>query len=686
MGGTYTGSSKWQESTYQHVLRAENTEVVINDGTFDGTIGGVTNAMINVAGGSKVTINGGKFKNVNGEIPAFAPYICTYENGGKLIINGGEFYGGWRFNMAATTDIYGGNFTLGYDGQSFNVGNPHVLTVYGGTFTPIANSPLTSQLNKVVADGYYANLVDGKYEVNNFILTADTTSLQAALDAATDGTTIHLTAGVTYDVVYMGRPTKSNNTTMICGTHSFETTDDVAFAAHVNDGVWHTTPKYITTLKNITIVGAQGATISGLVATSGHAYGTNVHDYVLGVDKTGSAYYNTLYMENIKFSNVAFSGKIDISTSDAESTYNGIIFENCTFTTGGTASANGAAIRYYNEANNGKVKNITVKGCKFNNCNQGIYAHHVNGVTVTDNEFDTTGHNAIAMQGHDGNVDLKSVVIVGNTFKNINDRIIRFNNVGADSQITLQYNTATNSGDDAGEVIKATSIATGVTTNVGYNNWNGGIVVNPELRDVVAKATTQAELETALENPSIETVYLGEGKYVPSLYPGDIPTRRSLTIIGAGADKTQFAYTGTNYAGQFSLVGFDSITIRDCEILKRENVKDWGMIVFSSSNNANGIYTFENCTFNGVGTQGIYINEEVSGATYNILNCSFNGNFGSEGAISIQNNINVNHIVNVKGCTFNNVTSNKIYVHYAYDGWTLNTDLNDSDVYWKANH
>lgn len=57
------------------------------------------------------------------------------------------------------------------------------------------------------------------------------------------------------------------------------------------------------------------------------------------------------------------------------------------------------------------------------------------------------------MQGHDGAVDLKGVVIKNNIFKNIGDRIIRFNNVGADSQITIQYNTATDSGDDAGEVI-----------------------------------------------------------------------------------------------------------------------------------------------------------------------------------------------------------------------------------------
>ena len=508
-GGTYTGSSDWNNGTFQHLLKAVNTEVVINDGTFDATIGGITNALINVSEGSKVTINGGKFKNVNGAIPQFPPYLFTYEKNGKLIINDGEFYGGWRFNgESATTDIYGGDFTVGFDGQSFHASSTHVLTVYGGTFTPTpyANNSLTGKLDTVVADGYYVNVVDGKYEVNDFILTADTAGLQAALDAATDGTTIHLTAGVNYGVVYMGRPTRSNNTTMICDTHNFETTDEAAFAAHLNDGAYHTTPKYITTLKNLTIVGAQGATIAGLLATSGHAYGDNIHDYVLGVDKSGSVYYNTLHLENIKFSKVAFTGKIDINTSDAESTYNGITFDDCTFTTGGTASSNGPAIRYYNEANNGKVKNITVKNCKFNNCYQGVYVHHVNGITITDNEFDTTGHNAIAMQGHDGEVNLKGVVIKNNIFKNIGDRIIRFNNVGADSQITIQYNTATNSGDVAGEVIKATSIATGVTTDICFNNWDGGIVVNPELRDY-KRMVTPSDLAT-IEIESNREYYL----------------------------------------------------------------------------------------------------------------------------------------------------------------------------------
>lgn len=228
----------------------------------------------------------------------------------------------------------------------------------------------------------------------------------------------------------------------------------------------------------------------------------------------------------------------------------------------------------------------------------------------------------------------------------------------------------------------------GIPDGAGVINVMGGtfnnVVIDDEFAGVVY-VNNNDELESALNNANTHTVMLGAGKYVPSLYPGDIPTRKSLTIIGS--EGTQFAYTGSNYAGQFSLTGFDNVTIRNCEILKRENVKDWGMVVFGSSNNPNGVYTIENCTFKGVGTQGIYINEQASGATYNILDCTFDGDFGTEGAITIQTNKDVNHIVNVKGCTFNNIsdTSHRIFLAKTADGfyygWTLNTESKAYSAY-----
>ena len=75
-------------------------------------------------------------------------------------------------------------------------------------------------------------------------------------------------------------------------------------------------------------------------------------------------------------------------------------------------------------------------------------------------------------------------MITDNVFNNIGDRIIRFNNVGADTQITIKYNTATNSGDTAGEVIKATSLADGIKYDISGNNWGiGKTVANTEFAD-----------------------------------------------------------------------------------------------------------------------------------------------------------------------------------------------------------
>lgn len=160
------------------------------------------------------------------------------------------------------------------------------------------------------------------------------------------------------------------------------------------------------------------------------------------------------------------------------------MFKKCTFNIGNTASGN-QALRYYNENNNGKVRNLTVDQCTFNSCYQGVYTQHINGITVKNSSFNLTGHNAIAIQsGNHGAVNHKAVVITDNTFTDIRDRIIRFGDVGSDTQITIQNNTATNSGDSTGQVIKAQSLAEGVNYNISGNSWGEGkTVVNAQFND-----------------------------------------------------------------------------------------------------------------------------------------------------------------------------------------------------------
>jgi len=189
---------------------------------------------------------------------------------------------------------------------------------------------------------------------------------------------------------------------------------------------------------------------------------------------------------------------------------------------------------------------------------------------------------------------------------------------------------------------------------------------------------TEANAKKAISE-EYTTIKLFAGEYLIDLY--NIAERETLNIIGTEDTKVKFDNL------QVRASQFKNFTIKNCEILRMPN-KSWGHLVFGSGNKADGVYTVDNCIFNGQDSQGIFINEITSGATYNITNCTFDGNFGDEGAVTIQNNDGIEHTVNVKGCTFKNIpdTSHKIYIHYAYNGWTLNTDAAEEDIYWKANN
>ena len=174
-GGNYYASSKWQDSAYQHTLKAVNSNVVINGGNFDATVNGQSNAMLNASENAIITINGGNFKNVTGELTQFDPYIATYEKNGQIVIKDGTFYGGWRFNgETATTDIYGGDFTVGFDGQSFHANSNHKVTVHGGTFNTADKAGLTQKVNsgEILAEGYEAvatgNALTVRYSQESF--------------------------------------------------------------------------------------------------------------------------------------------------------------------------------------------------------------------------------------------------------------------------------------------------------------------------------------------------------------------------------------------------------------------------------------------------------------------------------------------------------------------------------------
>lgn len=310
-----------------------------------------------------------------------------------------------------------------------------------------------------------------------------TETIQEILDGqhgSIDGLTIELPTG-NYGQLELGRATKyeGSNTVWYNGQWSAESgwtrvTPAVSAVSGLNNSIHF----YERAISDVTLKAADGATVNvaGVKMTSGHMYGSSEapnYDYVLDrkVFSTNDSYYLAQTVSNIAFVGLNFTAKSDITTSNEETVINGFTFKNCTFNINNTAKDN-QAIRYYNENDNGKVSNLVVDNCKFNKCYQGVYTSHIKNVIVTNSEFDTTGHNAIAIQ--DSNAcDHGKVIITGNTFKNIGDRIIRFNNVGADTQITITHNTVIGKLIKK-EVIKAESLAAGVTCNIHSNSWGDG--------------------------------------------------------------------------------------------------------------------------------------------------------------------------------------------------------------------
>lgn len=416
----------------------------------------------------------------------------------NVTINGGTFEGYsaiYESNPQGNPADAIANVSLNITGGTFKTIDNGTLAVYSQDCEKfITGGKFSSNVSSYMADGYVLGYLNSEdlFEIlpakpieTDDVWIVNPSNAQYTLDGAygsIDGKTIVFSAG-TYPQMELGRATKfaGSNTEYYIGGISEEnkkTFDE--FCTIKNSGSWSASAYYVRNIENVTLRAERGVIMPSIVASSGHVYGT-AYDYVL--DKaytTGSAYYLVQNIQNVTIEGFNFTKKVDFSSSLSETVIDGVTFRECTFTTGGTASSNGQGLRYYNENNNGNVKNLTVDKCKFNSCYQGVYTQKINGVTVMNSIFNTTGHNAIAVQSSNEAVNHKAVVITENTFTDIGDRIIRFGNVGADTQITIQNNTATESGDSDGEVIRAVSLADGITYNISGNNWGDGKTVPDE--------------------------------------------------------------------------------------------------------------------------------------------------------------------------------------------------------------
>lgn len=542
-------------------------------------------------------------------------------------------------------------------------------------------------------------------DMSGEVVNVTAAQAQYVLDGAygpIDGKTINFTESIN-DTLILGRASKYDGSKTVYrhGSHAGEALSYADFIAYKNQSVWTESCYYERTVENVTFTANEGVTVKNFEADGGaHIYaGTApVYDYVRDTGSwvtEGSCYFKRAILQNITFKGLTFKAKTDINTSESTTVYDGFTFKDCTFDLGTTAGGN-QAIRYYNENNNGNVKNLVVEGCTFKTCSQGVYTAHVKNVTVTGSTFDTTGHNAIAIQDFKGACDHGEVVITGNTFKGIGDRIIRFNNVGLGTTVTIKDNTADgNSGklDEATgkrEIVKATTLPVNAADSIkaSGNNWGANTVVEGVfIDDYATKLGTEAcpysreqfaamtrEEYIAAQKRLGGTLYVNVGNYayekngvlgngVRNDTPGQVPDHSKLNAygengyLGEGNDGANghavvfvggtitsgvTGYTSIDSIGTSLLLAVPAYTKVTFKETTFKNVLSFDYQLYTSPWSQLGGLTFKDCTFDGI----------------------------IVGAIAAQE-------LAFNGCTFNNYvnttdanSSNPTWIRPAYGNWT----------------
>ena len=528
--------------------------------------------------------------------------------------------------------------------------------------------------------GYNGEILPAAPAVNGNVITVNKENAQYTLDGAygsIDGKTINFSAG-TYDRLYFGRSTKfaGSNTLYRHGSFDNETISYADFIEYKNRPGWTEGCFYERPIENVTFTAEEGAVLTGMTYIAGdHIYGTDVYDHVRDASFDGSVYYQKLIAKNIVYDGIDFQydladtkAALDIETSSNRTDIDGVVVKNCTFTGNGTISNKTSAIRFYweqpKETTESSVRNLTVESTNIDNFYQGIYTQNAYGVNVSGCTITNTVHNAIAIQsGGNWAVNHGKVVIKNNTFENISDRIMRFNLVAPGTSITITGNNATNSGDRAGEVIKATTLGSGITYDIHDNNWGEGkTVANDEFKDAGEQApiADSEQLKKALAGATAGTpveLTLAAGEFSTN---GLSLAGKTVTIKGEGQDKT-ILNAGTTYpASNGANVVFDNLTIIGTDgnytgfqhsgNVTFKNVHFKGVLYTYSS----GVDTFENCTFEPtvVGTS-VYPVVCYGGLNTVFKNCEFKNGQGK--GILVYNEgdgADRNYNITISECTF----------------------------------
>ena len=325
-----------------------------------------------------------------------------------------------------------------------------------GAATPTINLGLNLFATQTA---YEEDSFDNQYDTDAITIVTNAAEAQAALDNATAGTIIKLAPGVNYGTLKFRANPGHSNTTL----------EDIADAWAYN---------YNRSIEDITILGATGAKVDGIIFETGAQPG----------DCNNRVTVKNLVIDGIEFTDAltasaaGYNAPVMITTSNA--TVDGLTVKNCKLI-GNNAKLN---LVYLYGADG--AKNVTLTGNTVDGIARLCELRGTENVTITGNTIKNTAEHAMLLSGsgYSGNV-----TITNNTAYGINNRFVRMAGAG-DAAVVIKDNTITNYlGKDA-DYIKVTD-STG--TPVIENNTLASIGVKDA-------ASAQTALDNAVAGTTIQ--------------------------------------------------------------------------------------------------------------------------------------------------------------------------------------
>ena len=518
------------------------------------------------------------------------------------------------------------NFSL----EVFDQNNKPIKSNSFNTDIPVKRNYLTTIKGNVLTEGNDINVtIDDRFD-GAYVKVEEAAHAQSELDNAIANTTIYLKPGVDYGTLYLrpaGAPTKVVD--WIGNNYRYET---------------------YSLFENLTIVGAEGATVDAIEIEGGTYYNT-AHSQS---DKY-PVMLSLIELKNVVFDGVTFTGKggydpqgygnaVNLSGNNIK--VDGLTFKNCVLNN----DENNARLLYKTEstthvhtyAYNGEtytftpsLKNITITGCTLNGGYMGLELREAENITITNNEFNVNDRN-ILLPVNTGCTYSGNITITGNVSNNAKERFVRADGAG-DAVVVISNNTLKNyQGTDA-DYIKVTN-GNNVTIKNNYvvnssiddyddfiaaisdDNWYDDTKTELAIEDV---ADFAAFIETANSGNDFEgkTIKLANDidlyfKDVTDMADGDPTTFRPIGDTQYGQEPFKGTFDGNGKTiknlyqngwdlgyewgeyGSYGLFGsLEDATIKNLVIEGSESYIEGGDVSFIAGS-ATGNCVFENITIN----------------------------------------------------------------------------------------